>query len=150
MKHAASTGNPSVFRRFSAYLLDLTFLIVLFTPLIGRCTIGLFSEESGIYLLGYAPLLVYLFIIVRFLYLSVLWRFGGTPAERILKIRVVKEDGQRLSLPLCILRALLLPVEVITLGLFYLPSGHRGIHERLSRSVTARREPSAQIPPRPL
>ncbi len=128
------THRASLKRRFASYIIDLLILFTAWLPVFIWFVRGLFSDQSGIFLLGYSTLIVYGFTLFRFLYLSLLWRFDGTVAERLVHIRVTGRDGRGLSLPRCLLRALTLPLDTLTLGLVFLIPPHSGLHDRISGS----------------
>ena len=121
-------------RRFASYIIDLMVLMTACFPVFVWFVRGLFSERSGIFLLGYSVVVFYGFILMRFLYLCLLWRFGGTVGERLLNLRITGRDGNRLSFLRCIVRALSLPLDTITLALVFLIRPHSGLHDRISCS----------------
>ncbi len=131
--------RASALRRFISYILDILIGAAAFTPVFIWYLRGLFSERSGVYLLGYGPLLVYFCILCRFLYLTILWKTGGTAAERLVGIRVIHRNGEPLSLVRCALRALTLPLDVLSLGCVYIPFPHEGLHDRMSDSTVRMR-----------
>ncbi len=128
----------SLIRRFLSYCIDILIQVLLFTPVWIWYLQGLFSDRSGIFLLGYSTLVVYGFAIFRFIYLSALWRLGGTAGERLLHITVIRNDGLKLSGARCLVRALTIPLNVLSLALVYIPSPHRGLQDRISGSDVAR------------
>lgn len=127
--------RASLRRRFASYCIDLLILITACSPVFVWFVRGLFSDRSGIYLLGYSVIIVYGFILLRFFYLCLLWRFGGTVGERLLHLRITDRDGTHLPFLRCALRALCLPLDILSLGLVFLVQPHSGLHDRISGSV---------------
>ncbi|MBO0656687.1 RDD family protein [Streptomyces triculaminicus] len=60
---------------------------------------------------------------------------GCTPGKRLLGLRVISEDGARLSLPRVLLRSLLL---VLVIPAVVWDRDTRGLHDRFSRAVQVR------------
>ncbi|MFF7649630.1 RDD family protein [Streptomyces sp. NPDC007983] len=60
---------------------------------------------------------------------------GATPGKLLLRLRVVGEDGTRLSLPRAVLRSVLL---VLVIPAVVFDRDTRGLHDRLSRAVQIR------------
>lgn len=99
----------SLVRRFAAYVIDHAITALLMTPLALWYLKGLFSEASGIYLLAYSGPILFLLMLIRSLYLTVLWstRFG-TVGCHLLSIRVCTLHGDKPSYPRALLRHLIL------------------------------------------
>ncbi|MFI0819111.1 RDD family protein [Streptomyces sp. NPDC021098] len=60
---------------------------------------------------------------------------GATPGKLLLRLRVVGEDGARLSLPRAVLRSVLL---LLVIPAVVFDRDGRGLHDRLSRAVQIR------------
>lgn len=60
---------------------------------------------------------------------------GATPGKLLLRLRVVGENGARLSLPRAVLRSVLL---VLVIPAVVFDRDTRGLHDRLSRAVQIR------------
>lgn len=108
----------SLARRFAAYVIDHLLTALLMTPLFLWYLKGLFSEASGIYLLAYSGPVLFLLMLIRSLYLSVLWstRFG-TIGCHLLSISVCTLQGNKLSYARALLRHLILFFSTCLLGL---------------------------------
>nr|WP_319474602.1 RDD family protein [uncultured Sphaerochaeta sp.] len=108
----------SLSRRFAAYLIDHLLTALLMSPLILWYLKGLFSEASGIYLLAYSGPVLFLLILIRLIYLSVLWttRFG-TIGCHLLSICVCTSQGNKPSYAKTLLRYLVLFCSTCLLGL---------------------------------
>ncbi len=108
----------SLGRRFAAYLIDSILTALLMTPLVLWYLKGLFSEASGIYLLAYSGPVLFLLILIRLLYLSVLWATKfGTVGCHLLSIHVCTLHGEKLSYGRALLRYLVLFCSTCLLGL---------------------------------
>lgn len=112
----------SLRRRFAAYLIDSILTSLLMTPLVLWYLKGLFSEASGIYLLAYSGPVLFLLMLIRLTYLTVLWskRFG-TIGCHLLSISVYTLQGNKLSYARAFLRYLMLFFSTCLLGLGWIP-----------------------------
>jgi uncharacterized RDD family membrane protein YckC len=76
------------------------------------------SDTIGLWLLAIQLLIMFSIYVGYFTFFETLWQ-GQTPGKRIVKIRVIREDGRPIRLPQATLRALLRPLnDVLFLGMF--------------------------------
>ncbi|MFM7441399.1 MAG: RDD family protein, partial [Snowella sp.] len=76
------------------------------------------SDTVGLWLLAIQLLIIFSIYVGYFTFFETLWQ-GQTPGKRIVKIRVIREDGRPVRLPQATLRALLRPLDdVFFLGMF--------------------------------
>jgi uncharacterized RDD family membrane protein YckC len=127
-------------RRLVAYLIDQVITTTLMLPILIWYTRGLFSEASGIYLLAYSAPVLIIWLLIRTLYLSIL--FSTTCATLgcfIMGIRIRSVEGKRLGYGRSLLRCIGLLICTGTLGLAYLTAffteRHQGLQDVISRSV---------------
>jgi uncharacterized RDD family membrane protein YckC len=86
-------------RRVLAFLIDSLITLMVMIPFWIWYFIGLFSDESGNYLLGYSILIPICFALIQWLYFALSWRFSGwTLGMRLVSIKLVSlKDGKNLS-----------------------------------------------------
>ena len=76
------------------------------------------GDTIGLWLLAIQLLIMFSIYVGYFTFFETLWQ-GQTPGKRIVKIRVIREDGRPVRLPQATLRALLRPLDdVLFLGMF--------------------------------
>lgn len=76
------------------------------------------SDTVGLWLLAIQLLIIFSIYVGYFTFFETLWQ-GQTPGKRLVKIRVIREDGRPVRLPQATLRALLRPLDdVLFLGMF--------------------------------
>ena len=76
------------------------------------------SRTIGLWLVAIQLLITFSIYVGYFTFFETLWQ-GQTPGKRIVKIRVIREDGRPVRLPQATLRALLRPLDdVFFLGMF--------------------------------
>jgi len=76
------------------------------------------SKTIGLWLVAIQLLITFSIYVGYFTFFETLWQ-GQTPGKRIVKIRVIREDGRPIRLPQATLRALLRPLDdVLFLGMF--------------------------------
>ena len=76
------------------------------------------SKTIGLWLVAIQLLITFSIYVGYFTFFETLWQ-GQTPGKRIVKIRVIREDGRPIRLPQATLRALLRPLDdVFFLGMF--------------------------------
>jgi uncharacterized RDD family membrane protein YckC len=93
-------------RRLAGYLIDLGFCLVVMLPVFIWFIRGLFSEQSGVFLLGWAQFVLLGWMLLRLIYLSIGWSGArGTLACRLLSLSVSTQGNQNLSIPKGFLRS---------------------------------------------
>ena len=76
------------------------------------------SDTLGLWLFAIQLLIMFSIYVGYFAFFETLWQ-GQTPGKRIVKIRVIREDGRPVRLPQATLRALLRPIDdFFFLGMF--------------------------------
>ncbi len=76
------------------------------------------SKTISLWLVAIQLLITFSIYVGYFTFFETLWQ-GQTPGKRIVKIRVIREDGRPIRLPQATLRALLRPLDdVLFLGMF--------------------------------
>ena len=82
-------------------------------------------KEVGLWLFAIALLISFFIYMGYFVFFEVLWQ-GQTPGKRYTKIRVIRDDGRRVSIQQATLRALLRPVDdTLFIGAFLIALGRR-------------------------
>jgi uncharacterized RDD family membrane protein YckC len=143
---AAITHKPDtcIYARFSkrllAYVIDMIVSLILMLPLLLWYARGLFSDQSGTYLLGYGIFLFGGICSIRMLYLVVGWSIlQGTVGCFITRIRVVTVQGKPVTFWVALARYLGLLVSTMLFGLGWIPifltSKHQGIHDLIASTV---------------
>jgi uncharacterized RDD family membrane protein YckC len=123
-------------RRFAGFLIDLGFCVIVMLPICIWFTRGLFSEQSGIFLLGWSRIVLLGWMLLRLVYLGIGWSNGrSTLGCRLLSLGLGTPATHELSLPRSFLRSfsyLLIPIGWIPLvfthgrlNLYDLVSGSR-------------------------
>ena len=86
-------------RRILAFLIDSLITLMMMLPFWIWYFRGLFSDESGNYLLGYSILIPICFVLIQWLYCALSWRISGcTLGMRLVSIKLVSlKDGKNLS-----------------------------------------------------
>lgn len=108
----------TILRRLVAYLIDLLISLLLLTPFWVWYLTGLFSEDSGIYLLGYGLLIPVLWLLVRFLLACILpLLIRGSVGFRIMGLELRDRHGRSARFVTYVLHLLFLPVEYLSLGI---------------------------------
>jgi uncharacterized RDD family membrane protein YckC len=130
----------SFLRRMGAYLIDLLFCVLLLLPLFIWYGRGLFSDKSGLYLLGYSLYLVLGIFLIRLLYLVIGWSTAkGTIGCRAMRIMVVTTDSSRLSVGRSCIRYLALLVSAALFGMGWitilLTPRRQAIHDYLASTI---------------
>lgn len=128
-------------RRIIAYLIDTMVTLLLLIPFWGWYLTGLFSPESGIYLLGYGPLIPIVYGLVQWLYFSLCWsifaRTLGMAAAAVI-IGMGDTDGKP-GFWRSTLRYLGMMVTMLTFGLGFIPvlfsEGRLSLQDILSKTV---------------
>lgn len=137
----------SPLRRLAAYLIDILVSMILKLPLLIWYGKGLFSDESGIYLLGYGSYLFGAMLMIRMGYLVIGWstRFG-TIGCRACGIRIGDIGGSRLSFARSFARYWALVLSSLTLGAGCLPlwftKRRQTLYDLLAASVVVRTQRS--------
>jgi uncharacterized RDD family membrane protein YckC len=102
-----------------AILLLLVILFFLVSFILGS------QEDTFIWLRAIQILISFFVYAGYFVFFEVLWQ-GQTPGKRLVKIRVIRDDGRPISLQQAALRALFRPVdELFFLGVFLIILGKR-------------------------
>lgn len=105
-------------RRLASYLIDLSISLILLTPFWFWYLTGLFSQESGVYLLGYGMLIPLLWILVRFLLSCILpLLIKGSAGYRIMGLSLLDRHGRPARFGGHLAHWVLLPVEYLSLGI---------------------------------
>jgi len=109
-------------RRFIAYVLDSLITLLALTPFWIWFFSGLFSEKSGIYLLGYSALIPLLWGLFQFFYFSLCWSINGqTVGMKALSIRLLSSsDDGRIPFLRSTVRCLGMLITLATFGLGFL------------------------------
>ena len=133
-------------RRLIAYLTDHVITTALMLPILIWYMQGLFSEASGIYLLGYSAPVLIIWMVVRTLYLSILFSMtSATVGCYLAGIRVRTPAGDRLPYGRSLLRCIGLFVCTCTLGAAYISAWwtekHQGVQDLISSSVVVLKNP---------
>ena len=136
----SNISYASCFRRFGAYLLDHVATTILMLPLLIWYGRGLFSEQSGIYLLGYGIHLILGVCSIRALYLIIGWSTkGGTIGCRLLQIQILSNNGARVTPGRSATRylALLVSTALFGLGWITIPLTRRrqSVHDFLAATI---------------
>ena len=109
------------FRRVAAYVLDVTFVLLLLMPVWLWFLHGLTGPKSGVYLLGVSMFLPFMWTGARFFYLVLFWLHRGeTLGMRIMGIRVRRADGGPLHGAGAVLRYVGIVLSTATLGIGFL------------------------------
>lgn len=132
--------SASLLRRMAAYLVDHLVTTILMLPLIIWYARGLFSDQSGLYLLGYSLYMVLGMFVIRFLYLAIGWHLQrGTIGCRLVRIRVTTVEGDRLTIGRSCVRYLGLLVSTALFGLGWitilLTPKRQAIHDYLASTI---------------
>ncbi len=137
-------GNGSTYasflRRMGAYLIDLLVSLLFMLPLFIWYGRGLFSDQSGLYLLGYSLYLVLGIFVIRLLYLVIGWStLRGTLGCRAMRIIVLTTAGTRLSVGRSCIRYLALLVSAALFGMGWitilLTPRRQAIHDYLASTI---------------
>lgn len=118
----AGIGNRAYALLIDYIALGLT--LILFWALWGVFTTQLLNSLTGndrsigLWLIAIALLINFFVYVGYFVFFEVLWQ-GQTPGKRYAKIRVIRDDGRRVSIQQATLRSLLRPVDdILSIGAF--------------------------------
>lgn len=130
-----------IFRRILSYLIDTLVILFLLSPFWIWFFTGLFSEQSGNYLLGYALLIPIMVFIVQWCYYTIGWITPkGTIGCRVMRIRIVDElERTPLGYAAAALRCAGMTGELLLAGvgmLFVLfDPNKKSLHDMIAQSV---------------
>lgn len=83
------------------------------------------NEYIRLWLIAIVSLIIFFIYIGYFVVFEVLWQ-GQTPGKRLMKIRVIRDDGRRCGILQATLRALLRPVDdILFMGVLFIIIGQR-------------------------
>jgi uncharacterized RDD family membrane protein YckC len=130
----------SALRRLVAYTIDLIVSSLLTTPLFIWYGKGLFSDQSGLYLLGYSTYLLMGVLLMRLLYLGIGWHYQSkTIGCLLMRIRVVTMKEERISFRRAFIRYIGLLVSILFFGIGCLPifftTHHQCLHDLLAKTI---------------
>src|SRR6056297_2994004 len=112
-----------IFRRITAYIIDVLAVTLILTPLWVWFLIGLFGPQSGAYLLGYAMFLPLIWTGARCFYLVLFWYHrGATPGMQLLGLSVAGIEEGELLMKTAILRYVAFLVSTLLWGIGFLPA----------------------------
>jgi uncharacterized RDD family membrane protein YckC len=136
----------SYWQRCGAYLLDHLITAMLLSPLAAWYLNGLFGERSGIFLLGYSIPVLMAMLVVRCLYLTLLWtKDRGTIGCRLMRISIVSVLGEPLRYARALLRYLGLLAATMLFGLgsllFLCSRKKQMLQDYVSTTVVVRKQP---------
>lgn len=109
----AGIGNRVFALMIDYFALFLTLILFWITWIVlGIQMINYFGNVNnlGLWLLAIAILINFIIYVGYFVFFEVIWQ-GQTPGKRYAKIRVIRDDGRRVSIQQASLRALLRPVD---------------------------------------
>lgn len=104
-----------------AFALLIDYIVLGLTLLVFLITWGVFStqfvdifdtETFGLWLIAIALLVIFAIYVGYFIFFEVIWQ-GQTPGKRYAKIRVIGDDGRRVSIQQATMRSLLRPIDDI-------------------------------------
>lgn len=110
----AGIGNRTFALLIDYVALGLTLLVfwIIFGIFTFQLANVLDTEKFGLWLLAIALLINFAIYVGYFILFEVLWQ-GQTPGKRYAKIRVIRDDGQRVSIQQATMRSLLRPIDDI-------------------------------------
>ena len=132
--------HASVIRRIVAYTIDVIISGFLMTPLLIWFTRGLFSDQSGIYLLGYAQFFLLGILLIRMVYLIIGWiSKKGTIGCRVTHIKVTRVQETHLTITTSLLRYIGLLLCELLLGLgcitIFFTLHHQCLHDLIAKTI---------------
>ena len=136
------SDDASPGRRFGAFLVDQMLIIMIMLPGFFWYARGLFSDQSGIYLLGYGPWWFVTWFLVSLLYHIIGWiTRGGTVGCRAFGIAVRTTTGKQISWIRALVRLL---ICYISFGIGWIPywftEPHQNVHDLAARTIVIRTE----------
>ncbi len=130
--------NTHWLRRLVSYIIDSMITAVFLIPFWVWFVRGLFSSQSGNYLLGYSMIIPFLWGFVQLLYMTILWStIGATAGMALLHCRVLTgTDQRRVSFFRALLRYLGMILNTLLFGLGFIPClfgrERRALQDRIS------------------
>jgi uncharacterized RDD family membrane protein YckC len=130
----------SFLRRTLSYLIDMLVCVLLLIPFWIWFFRGLFSPESGSYLIGYALLIPPVWLLLQGIYFTTLWHLKEASIGcMVMHLRVVRSDTSTLSIISALLRYIGMTGEALILGagmaaMFFNPR-RQSLHDTLSDTI---------------
>lgn len=126
--------------RLGAWLID--YAGVLFFSVILYVIFAIFGFEAGDIDTGVDYVLTYVYMVLYFTFFIATW--STTPGKRIYGLKVVNEDGSKVSWSMSFKRALLQPLSTFVFGAGYADMNKNGKeqawHDRKSRTIVTQKE----------
>ena len=128
--------------RFVAYVIDAALLNMVSAPITGLLAITLASDEAGQALTQ--TFFSILLLLIYHALVPLLWN-GSTVGKRIINIRIVREDGDPLTLNTLIIRNVLgymLSSVVLSLGFLAIlwNENRQGWHDQFAKTLVVKRK----------